>query len=1015
MSKESDSPFSAEARLKAAEAHKQRSKLFNKLNNVPKHVLRVVDAEGSLSRIKVHKEDRIEQLHATLASSFKLEPGTFVIGLNAERTDCDFRSNSQLIIGKALPKKGTKIWLHPLTEAERELLYSTGTSVSSCTIGAAATGDIIAPAINPSTRATLRQQSNVCAVHSMSDLQQVLSTTNANALVAVCFTAAFQGDATEDNRALTLTASTFANEVNFLSVFVRNGGETEEVYIARELGISSFPSIVIYDNAQSTNTPRWRFTSIEQAHIHLSEHFKTEEGSSGSEYGECSTGAKEESGTDYVVAPTTATTATTATSITPPAPGSIPPSSMKTIAASNNGGDDNQTSTKLDDGGVGVNGTGKIEYTTEQLHDLALAAVTEDLHVKKLLDIVTDNCTVEEAFYLLYHKQKKNFITEKHLVDIAKAVDQKFGKTKNVQPRGYVLPLHKILPIEIRLLGRMNEQTKLAIAQEPVLRDMEDMVEQGLLSMKDVIGFQAELKSGGKPAEVANAVQALLRKAAHLQRESFQINKLTAASKRFHDLYKSKAIQGMLWQLNWSNKHAILQRYTGLQVCTKYEIVGLQVVKDHLQKLVSDARGRVARGEDLPKRHHVIVGRLGTGRKTSANLIGWLYSCLSGMKGDPNVIAKHQESTSQPIGASSTTEKRQSQHTLRLIGPQKNNFQFIEHLRILSDDDPSDLEIIENTVYFTRLIKGASPKPENAHEGKILQDIRDAGGLVIFAVDDEDALHTLLELEYFRTEGPDILKLADVGISELAQLSLQAMRARGYRLLQTSEEEHQVTTMSNNSGSSSSNATSNQSKVNNPREQELMEYIIKNNFDAEMMRESNAYLAKDMLERAITKKNERLDRLGLSAAGRLWLKPFDFGIELLTAQQIERNRQKVEYKLSQMVGWGGTEQEGSPLWFLNQCKRMVELSETNQRRDGNKTPTKRGGNTKGNNGDNDTKPEQKRNQAKIDDDDNTEDNSSGDRSVLQNSWPGGTWITGVRIFHFLWFTLFVNISIYHTM
>ena len=158
-----------------------------------------------------------------------------------------------------------------------------------------------------------------------------------------------------------------------------------------------------------------------------------------------------------------------------------------------------------------------------------------------------------------------------------------------------------------------------------------------------------------------------------------------------------------------------------------------------------------------------------------------------------------------------------------------------------------------------------------------------------------------------------------------------------------------------------------------------------------------------------------MDRLGLSAAGRLWLKPFDFGIELLTAQQIERNRQKVEYKLSQMVGWGGTEQEGSPLWFLNQCKRMVELSETNQRRDGNKKPTQRGGNTKGNNGDNDTKPEQKRNQAKIDDDDNTEDNSSGDRSVLQNSWPGGTWITGVRIFHFLWFTLFVNISIYHFM
>ena len=38
---------------------------------------------------------------------------------------------------------------------------------------------------------------------------------------------------------------------------------------------------------------------------------------------------------------------------------------------------------------------------------------------------------------------------------------------------------------------------------------------------------------------------------------------------------------------------------------------------DHIERLVGDARGRVARGEDLPKRHHVVVGRLGSGRKTT--------------------------------------------------------------------------------------------------------------------------------------------------------------------------------------------------------------------------------------------------------------------------------------------------------------------------------------------------------------------------------------------------------------
>ena len=83
----------------------------------PTHILRVHSEDGSLQRIKCHKTHNLQQLHQTIAGIVELEPGSFVIGLSSKRTDNDFRSNSQLVIGETLPK-GTHIWIHELKEAE---------------------------------------------------------------------------------------------------------------------------------------------------------------------------------------------------------------------------------------------------------------------------------------------------------------------------------------------------------------------------------------------------------------------------------------------------------------------------------------------------------------------------------------------------------------------------------------------------------------------------------------------------------------------------------------------------------------------------------------------------------------------------------------------------------------------------------------------------------------------------------------------------------------------------------
>ena len=484
-----------------------------------------------------------------------------------------------------------------------------------------------------SKRSTLTGSSGLVSIHSMSELQNELSSTNC--FVAVCFTATFQGDTQEDSRLLTNMALSFTNQMTFLSVHVSSGGETEEVYVARELGVTQFPSIIIYDNQQSIETPRWFFDSIDNAHHELTQYFKTsvskeeededdeqkkeqkkeqvkeqqqkqqqkeelkeqqhkeeEDKKQAEEVKEVKEEVKKketkkDAKDDKVKKVPRAPSSAASTTTTLPSPSSpLPSSSAKsnqqqqpdlvptptpTITSSTSNTSTTSTTTKT------------TEYSPSQLFDIAIQNVTKDPHVQKLIEIIgISTCSVTEAYYLLYEKQNKNFTTEKHLVDIAKAVDHKYMRTETTTPLGYTLPIQKILSLEIRLLGKMNESTKTAIKQEPVLRDMQDMVKEGLLTDKDVLGFEAQLKSGVAPSDVAHAVQTLLRHAAQLQRDEFQLNKMRETNVRFNQLYESKDIQDNLWRLNWSNKHAVLKRYTGLRVALQDEIVGLQIVKGML-------------------------------------------------------------------------------------------------------------------------------------------------------------------------------------------------------------------------------------------------------------------------------------------------------------------------------------------------------------------------------------------------------------------------------------------------
>ena len=79
-------------------------------------------------------------------------------------------------------------------------------------------------------------------------------------------------------------------------------------------------------------------------------------------------------------------------------------------------------------------------------------------------------------------------------------------------------------------------------------------------------------------------------------------------------------------------------------------------------------------------------------------------------------------------------EEREALHTRRLVGPTDGNFQEIDSLRTLLDDESGgdpDVELMEKMVYFTRLVKGQSARPTDDKEGTVLDNILAAGGLCV--------------------------------------------------------------------------------------------------------------------------------------------------------------------------------------------------------------------------------------------------------------------------------------------
>ena len=207
---------------------------------------------------------------------------------------------------------------------------------------------------------------------------------------------------------------------------------------------------------------------------------------------------------------------------------------------------------------------------------------------------------------------------------------------------------------------------------------------------------------------------------------------------------------------------------------------------------------------------------------------------------------------------------------------------------------PKSGSIDKDAMFEIDLAKWTDPDEE---KDELLEEIMSVGSIAILMGSESEVITTAGMLTCFKRNVPWTILLPTIRHRDLAAIAYRMVQERGY-ILRRSDLSFDEMSLP------------------------MMEFIVRQTHDASILRERNAYLALDMLERAISRKNDRLDENESPFVPRLTLTPADFGVEMESEEQIAERREKVDKEVSGMTGWSG---EGSPKAFFDKIKRQIEL------------------------------------------------------------------------------------------
>eukprot|EP00928_Gymnodinium_smaydae_P088713 TRINITY_DN72776_c0_g1_i1.p1 TRINITY_DN72776_c0_g1~~TRINITY_DN72776_c0_g1_i1.p1 ORF type:complete len:1670 (+),score=274.26 TRINITY_DN72776_c0_g1_i1:66-5075(+) len=348
--------------------------------------------------------------------------------------------------------------------------------------------------------------------------------------------------------------------------------------------------------------------------------------------------------------------------------------------------------------------------------------------------------------------------------------------------------------------------------------------------------------------------------------------------------------------------------------------VGMEPVKEFIVQRLRDAAGRHVLKEGKTSRRHVIVsGAFGVGKRFAAEMIGRLFNLLNSnlssvvrvgarvrlaawrdsenrgallSKNDLGVVTEELPAgTAKPFRVQGPSGRFGNYKEDELVA-EAEVLITIGALTELLDPKTGKLRVLDRACYYMRLAGGLSEA-----DAVILDGVLDAGSVVVLA-GGPDAVEANLQLSAFRRRQPDLLELPTLNATDVARLIAVEIEKRGY-------------------------AGVGEGDVGTPQLVTVLEHIVRQRFDEQLIREKNGHLARDVLDLAISRKNDRTWAETLDSEERFRLTPTDFGLDVLTAEQRERRLQEIQDEVASLVGWGSADDAGTPRHFFETLRRQM--------------------------------------------------------------------------------------------
>ena len=427
---------------------------------------------------------------------------------------------------------------------------------------------------------------------------------------------------------------------------------------------------------------------------------------------------------------------------------------------------------------------------------------------------------------------------------------------------------HTESSVTIRTVRRLQQNlrdTKITQQQN----DAEKLLKSGLVSEEQYTAMMTsidETNGGSMGADVDEIERHLKVHVANRvgEMQKSLINERNGTAQAFYD---TEATWTIAKDLGFDDAHVLKYCYWMADLDLT---IGLEPVVRWCHKQFNDFLQRVGRlGERRQNSPHVLLsGPFGSGKTTGTHLICQLVQLMDGAK--PGAGRKAARPPFKAMGP------REQPDNLEKHTP--------EGMREILDPKNDDKTFKKKKVYLVRLGKDYKPRggyPTDPQEGGWLEALQAKQSFAVLSGESADVTQYSLLFALRKYPKPHPIEIHNLSYETLARLALLEIHKLGYRL---SLYAH---------------------KYVEAGEAQMCK-ILRLKLDEVMLNQRNAYLARDLVQMAISHKNDRASKgssLG-SLASAMILSHASFEVDLVGKAELDAGKREVQLVVDSMIGWG---------------------------------------------------------------------------------------------------------------